>query len=190
MHIEGIYRYDELLERGYTQVGIEHALKHGSIERVAHGWYAESIADSKIVRALKLGGKIGCLSGCRLYGVWTPSDSELHIIFSSSNDVPVGVPSTGVCTHVRPRSWTREAVWPLFDCLDHVIRFHDAETSVRSPNQANTRPISQPGQHTRRISRPGQHPSDLPTRPSPRQSPRRRARMSAHPRIERRGTTV
>ena len=135
MHIEGIYRYDELLERGYTQVGIEHALKHGSIERVAHGWYAESIADSKIVRALKLGGKIGCLSGCRLYGVWTPSDSELHIIFSSSNDVPVGVPSTGVCTHVRPRSWTREAVWPILDCLDHVIRFHDAETSVRSAHQ-------------------------------------------------------
>ncbi|MFT3942849.1 MAG: type IV toxin-antitoxin system AbiEi family antitoxin domain-containing protein [Ancrocorticia sp.] len=128
MHLEGIYTYEDLRERGYSRAGIAKALAEGVIERVAHGLYAEVIADQNVVRGLKLGGKLGCLSGCKFYGIWTPPDSALHVIFTSKGMTPAGAAVTGVCAHVRPRKWTKDPVWSLMECLDHVIRFHDGET--------------------------------------------------------------
>ncbi|MFT3942247.1 MAG: hypothetical protein QM705_00285 [Ancrocorticia sp.] len=128
MHVEGIYTYQDLRERGYTPHGIANALAAGDIKRVAHGWYAEDFANQKVVRALELGGKLGCLSACKLYGIWTPPHSELHVVFTSADGIPAGAAFTGVCAHVRSRSFTKEPLWPLLDCLDHVIRYHDVET--------------------------------------------------------------
>lgn len=130
MHIEGIYTYQDLRERGYSAAGVANAVAENQIERVAHGLYAEDIANQRVVRSLKLGGKLGCLSGCALYEVWTPPDSGLHVIFTSAEDIPAGAAVTGVCAHVRGRRRTKEPVWSLLDCLDHTIRYHDAETAL------------------------------------------------------------
>ncbi len=130
MEIEGILRREDLFERGYTRAGIERAVNDGGIKRVAHGWYAQPWANRDVVRALESGGRLGCLSGCRFWGLWVPEDHELHVVFPSGKVAEGAARKIQVCAHVRSGRVADGPVWPLLDCLDHVIRFHDSETAL------------------------------------------------------------
>ena len=68
----GVYTAKQLLT-GYTKRQIEASVMAGNLRRIMRGWYAGADADPDVVRALKLGGRLGCLSGCAKF--WRCSNS-------------------------------------------------------------------------------------------------------------------
>lgn len=118
---------EDLRAAGLTESQIAELMKAGRLNRVIRGWYAEPTAASDVVRALKLTGRLGCLSGCRAHGLWVPPDSQLHVMLNPGRPLPPKQP--GITFHRAERSCA-SAVAPLEDCLAHVLQRHDPETGL------------------------------------------------------------
>jgi hypothetical protein len=73
----------ELRARGNTTGSIRREIEAGRLERVIKGWYATPRTDRDAVRAMRLGGRLGCVSALRLRGAWCPPDQGMHIEFPS-----------------------------------------------------------------------------------------------------------
>ncbi len=127
MNSPEVFSYRQLHAAGYTRAQIERSLREGIIQRSARGWYASPLADPTVVRALEVKGHLGCLSGCRFYGVWTPPTNKLHVVYEAG-DRPL--PASGVLFHAANQPSPQQAVWPLRDCLDHVLHRHSTEDAL------------------------------------------------------------
>jgi very-short-patch-repair endonuclease len=76
----GVARTSELLERGIGPGLIRLATRSGELIRVRKGWYAAPSADRQVLRAVRVGGSLGCLSAARHHGLWVPEDPpKLHV---------------------------------------------------------------------------------------------------------------
>lgn len=64
---------------GLRREDIERALRAGQLTRVRRGWFATERADADQLRAVALGGRIGCVSALRRWGVWSGEGDRLHI---------------------------------------------------------------------------------------------------------------
>lgn len=106
---------------------VERRVATGELTRVCRGWYATVFANQKVVRALQVGGRLGCLSGCAFHGLWVPDDFKLHVAYDNGNRPRS---RSGVCLHPTGKSCPKDAVWPLEDCLAQAIRHHDRETAL------------------------------------------------------------
>ena len=73
----------ELQARGHSDAQIRAEVAGGALEPVIRGWYCRADADRAIVRAMRLGGRISCVSALALLGGWDPPDSGLHVGFPS-----------------------------------------------------------------------------------------------------------
>jgi hypothetical protein len=73
----------ELRARGYTVGSVRREIEAGRLERVIKGWYATPRTDREAVRAMRLGGRLGCVSALRVIGAWCPPDQGMHIEFPS-----------------------------------------------------------------------------------------------------------
>jgi very-short-patch-repair endonuclease len=73
----------ELRAQGHTVDSIRREIAAGRLERVIKGWYATPRTDRQAVRAMRLGGRLGCVSALRLKGAWCPPDQGVHIEFPS-----------------------------------------------------------------------------------------------------------
>jgi very-short-patch-repair endonuclease len=73
----------ELKPQGYTVERIRSEIALGLLERVIRGWYCRPGADRGAVRAMRLGGRISCVSALALHGGWLPPDAGLHVGFPS-----------------------------------------------------------------------------------------------------------
>ncbi len=62
---------------------IRKAIERGELERVIRGWYVVPGADRDAVRAMRLGGRLGCISALRLHGAWVPPDTGAHVAMPS-----------------------------------------------------------------------------------------------------------
>lgn len=120
----GLYTRAELLNNGMTEADLKRALELNQLRRIKHGWYATPMADSAVVEAVLEGGRLGCLSGCRHHGVWTPHHSEPHVI------IPPGTPTMRSGWHRGAHPLPRNGVYSLEECLAQVVRHHDAETAL------------------------------------------------------------
>lgn len=121
---EGVYTLQDLRRLDYTTAQVREALNSGALVRIARGWFASAEAARPVIAAVKAGGRLGCLSGCKLYGLWTPTHLDDHII-------------VGRGAKVRNSSWHRhraklpkEAMFSVEDCLRQVVRHHDAESAL------------------------------------------------------------
>ncbi|PVZ95813.1 hypothetical protein DDQ50_04915 [Amnibacterium flavum] len=75
----------ELRSRGFGAADIARAVREERLWQVHRGWYAEPGTDAQMIRAMRAGGRIGCVSALRLYGSWCPPDSGLHIAMPASS---------------------------------------------------------------------------------------------------------
>lgn len=80
----GVARLSALVEAGHTPRTIQRLVQRGLLVRPRRGWYAlgsasRRTADTDIVRAIRVGGRLACISACRKYGIWTPADDRLHV---------------------------------------------------------------------------------------------------------------
>lgn len=74
-----LIRTSALRTRGMTAWEIEQAVTEGRLWRVVRGWYAEPGTDPELIRAMRLGGRLGCVSAIRCYGGWVPPDAGMHV---------------------------------------------------------------------------------------------------------------
>lgn len=122
---DSIFTTTQLHDAGLSRHAIRTLANTGQLTRVAAGWYASSGADPRIVRGLKAGGRIGCLTGCQIYGLWTPpSNGHLHVVYAAGLTPR---PQPGITTHRFRSTQPATSVWPLLDCLEHVLHQHSAE---------------------------------------------------------------
>ena len=74
---------DELRAQGYTVERIRAEIGAGVLEGVIRGWCCRPGTDRGAVRAMRLGGRISCVSALALHGGWLPPETGLHIGFPS-----------------------------------------------------------------------------------------------------------
>jgi very-short-patch-repair endonuclease len=74
-----------LRSRGLGPAQVAKALREEHLWQVHRGWYAEPGTDAQLIRAMRVGGRIGCVSALRLYGAWCPPDQGLHIAMPASS---------------------------------------------------------------------------------------------------------
>ena len=73
----------DLRATGYTVERIRAEIASGVLERVIRGWYCRPGADRAAVKAMRLGGRLSCVSALELLGGWCPPDAGAHIGFPS-----------------------------------------------------------------------------------------------------------
>ncbi|MEN0071385.1 MAG: hypothetical protein AAGC63_10285, partial [Propionicimonas sp.] len=122
----GVWSWAEL--RGtLSQAEVRHSVAAGRLVRVRRGWYATPLANPDVLAAVALGGRLGCLSGCRAHGLWVPPGPGLHVAFNRA--LPAGLPD-GVSGHASREIGHQPALLPLESCLADVLRHHALEVAL------------------------------------------------------------
>jgi len=75
----GIATRRQLLARGFTGSQLTAAVRAGVIRRVRQGHYALPDADVERLAAVRLGGRLGCLSATKSFGLWAGSEECVHV---------------------------------------------------------------------------------------------------------------
>lgn len=74
-----VARTRTLFRRGFSDTTIRGAVDSGTVSRPRRGWIVSSTADRDQLRAIAVGGRIGCLSALGRFGVWSGVDDDLHL---------------------------------------------------------------------------------------------------------------
>lgn len=120
-----------LRKTGVSKYQQKQQLADHKLQLIRQGWYAEEGADSDAVRAIRHRGQVGCISGCDKYGLWIPPQyrEELHICLTNRDGIDSRLAKRGIIAH-RGGDPELRVLRPLEDCLNDVIKHHDAETAL------------------------------------------------------------
>lgn len=124
----GPFTRAQLTARGVGARQLKELLEQGRLRRVRTGWYADPFTPGAAVRAVQLGGRLGCLSACEVHGLWVPPHSDLHVVLNPGAKPPA-VPPEDVQFH-RLAAPCATAVAPLEESVKHVLHRHDEETGL------------------------------------------------------------
>jgi very-short-patch-repair endonuclease len=80
----GFFTTAELRARGETVASIREKIAGGDHFRVIKGWYGTPSTPKDAVLAMRMGGRLGCISALDLHGAWVPPDAGTHVLFPSS----------------------------------------------------------------------------------------------------------
>jgi very-short-patch-repair endonuclease len=75
----GVAHIQDLLECGYTRHQVAAMSRQGELIRARIGWYVSPMLESDAIRAIRVGGRLGCISAARSHGLAVPIDHRLHI---------------------------------------------------------------------------------------------------------------
>lgn len=75
----GVAHIQDLLEYGYTRHQVAAMGRQGELLRARIGWYVSPTLEPDAVRAIRVGGRLGCVSAARSHGLAVPADHRLHI---------------------------------------------------------------------------------------------------------------
>lgn len=102
---DGVARLADLRTE-LTRAQISSLLAAGRLVRVRRGWYALPHAAPDVVRAVRIGGTLSCVSALAHHRVWVPPDPRLHIRLSehhhATSRLPDGVRSCGIPLRAAP----------------------------------------------------------------------------------------
>ncbi|GAB3605418.1 hypothetical protein GCM10027413_08270 [Conyzicola nivalis] len=76
---EPIATRSQLLSAGATPRDLTVAVRGRRLLRVREGYYAEPLADPALLQAVRIGGRLGCVSALQRHGVWVPPHSFPHV---------------------------------------------------------------------------------------------------------------
>ncbi|MEO6200773.1 MAG: DUF559 domain-containing protein [Cryobacterium sp.] len=79
----GVAHAATLRASGITQKQLERSVHLGAAVRIRSGWYCLPGDGSDSVKALRVGGRLGCVSLLRTHGVWLMPDAGLHVSVAS-----------------------------------------------------------------------------------------------------------
>lgn len=77
------FRTKELYAAGETTATIRASIARGDRFRVIGGWYGTAQSPAAAVLAMRMGGRMGCVSALQQHGAWYPPDCGLHVVFAS-----------------------------------------------------------------------------------------------------------
>jgi very-short-patch-repair endonuclease len=77
--LDGVAQRQELIEAGLTGKQLSAGVQLGSIIRVRQGWYALPGTDPDLIRAIRVGGRLACVSAGKRYGWATSENPALHV---------------------------------------------------------------------------------------------------------------
>lgn len=69
----------ELLRAGYPARRLTHAVRSGELIRVRQGWYCVPTVPDRLQEAVRVGGRLSCISGCEHHGLWVRRVQKLHV---------------------------------------------------------------------------------------------------------------
>lgn len=154
-----IHPIRELHAAGLRNRDIAQQIEEGELARVIRGWFVSlgalgarsdhpgeppgagargaagsspegSFLTQSAIMALRARGRIGCLNGCSYHGLWTPPGAGLHIVYGAGAKPHRDKISSTMRVHWARRPIPRMPVWPLTDCIEDAVRFHDVESAL------------------------------------------------------------
>ena len=128
MYRDGPYTVAELADRG---IGVREAARlarEGRLSRVRPGWYADAFSAPEAVRAVELGGRLGCLSASHLHGLWVPRHADLHVVVNPGARLPAVHPER-VQFHRLARACPG-SVAGVGEAVAQVLHRHDMESAL------------------------------------------------------------
>lgn len=82
-------RTRDLRRAGLSKVGLASAVERGELIRVRRGRYAGSETPTMVLRALRAGGRLSCLSELRHRGIWVMDSDVVHVrVAANSSRMP------------------------------------------------------------------------------------------------------
>jgi very-short-patch-repair endonuclease len=75
----GIATRGQIVDAGVRGVDVSRAVRAGALARVRRAHYALPDASSAGVIAVRVGGRLGCVSAAATYGIWTERATEVHV---------------------------------------------------------------------------------------------------------------
>ena len=118
----------ELRARGVTIADIRRRIDLGEGFRVIKGWYGDAATPANAVLAMRMGGRLGCVSALALHGAWTPPDAGTHVVFptaASGRRSAGGVQGPSIVRHwcaPKDRTGSAFAVAPLDLAIADALR--------------------------------------------------------------------
>lgn len=105
----GVASFSCLAAYGFSQAQVNRAIRAGTLERPRNRWLATRDADRELVAAVRVGGRLSCVSALRRKGVWCVDDGLMHV---------------AVGAHTNHLSMPHDRSIPLADPLRHGVRLH------------------------------------------------------------------
>src|SRR4051812_43904032 len=123
--LDGVAHLQDLLSAGYSRYQVAALHRQGELIRPRTGWYVSPWHDPEVVAAVRVGGRVTCVSAARSYGLPTPGDRRVHVCLptnasrlrSSSDGHRVGAgQDAAVVWHWSDAAGPRSRVDPI-ECL-------------------------------------------------------------------------
>jgi very-short-patch-repair endonuclease len=76
---DGIATRDELTAAGVRGPEISLSVQAGEVRRIRRAHYALPTAPARAVAAVRVGGRLGCMTAARSYGIWVNDDETVHV---------------------------------------------------------------------------------------------------------------
>ena len=141
----GLAATHELYAAGFGKRTLSFAANQGMIVRVRQGWYCTPDVSPIAQQAVRVGGRLGCISGAAAHGLWLPPDEHLHVSLAH-NDCRLRMPNDmrrrlevagEVTTHwsTGVRVGSRLLLDPMA-CLAEVIRCQPIEYAIAIADSA------------------------------------------------------
>lgn len=118
-NLGGIARVATLRRDGITESAIRTAVTQGSVRRVRKGWLCSADAAPTLVRAVKLGGRLACISAAAHRGLWTPDTGQLHVAVPRHSGRRHGEPA-GTIIHWQGAAWATSPA--LIEPVSAIVR--------------------------------------------------------------------
>ncbi|MDD9153789.1 DUF559 domain-containing protein [Plantibacter flavus] len=80
----GIATVHQLRARGHSKRSLRLAVEMAELIRVKRGWYADPGASPEIVQAVRVGGRLACISAAAWFGWAIPEDRRIHVAVPSN----------------------------------------------------------------------------------------------------------
>ncbi|MDP3209614.1 MAG: DUF559 domain-containing protein [Rhodoglobus sp.] len=105
----GVAKVSTLRRAGVTTAQVRSAAARGIVQQVRKGWVALADAPAEVVRAVRVGGRLACISAARHAGLWVPDEPDtVHVGFPRHAGRRHGA-LTGVIAHWSSANWADEA---------------------------------------------------------------------------------
>ncbi|MFF2369956.1 type IV toxin-antitoxin system AbiEi family antitoxin domain-containing protein [Agromyces sp. NPDC058110] len=126
----GVASTADLVRAGFTERRIAAAVDRGEIERLRRGVYCDPRLATELKGAVRVGGRLTCVSAARLHGLRVLSPpSDLHVEVPSNSarlrhpatGLPLSLPNSAVRMHWELETRTGGAIVSVSRCLEHVL---------------------------------------------------------------------
>jgi len=141
----GIAHSTTLRAAGASDSMVALAVARGDVARIRNGWVAIESAPRELVNAVKVGGRLSCISVLRMHGVWCVDDRHSHVSTSrrpgrlrSPTGGPLGNPARwGLKVHVvAGRHDPSRLVDSIDEALLHLFSCHARDDVIASLDSA------------------------------------------------------